>query len=115
MRIGIVGSREFSRLDLVRARIDDFPGGVTVVSGGARGVDLEAERYAREKGLEVVVCLADWDGLGKKAGFIRNQQIVDESDWVVAFWDGKSRGTADTVKKAKAAGKLVDVVVVSGG
>ena len=74
-----------------------LPKGTVVISGGARGVDGWAEAAARARGLEVEIYEADWKNLGPKAGPIRNQQIVSRSNEVVAFWDGKSRGTLNTL------------------
>ena len=62
-----------------------------VVSGGAQGADTVAEEAACQRGLTVLVLPADWDGLGRKVGPIRNQQIVDAADQLVTFWDGEGR------------------------
>lgn len=79
------------------------------------GVDEHAEQAAIECGLVVVSYPAKWkrpDGtVDKGAGFKRNQLIVDQADRVVAFWDGKSRGTKDTIDKARKAGKPVEIVL----
>lgn len=112
-RVAVVGSREYPNIGLVRTfvrRLAERDPGATVVSGNARGVDRAAEAAARYAGLKVVSLKADWDRYGKKmAGFIRNGQIVDACDVVAAFWDGSSNGTADTIGKAKVAGKPVSV------
>lgn len=108
-RIAIVGSRAYPRLDLVEAFVAALPVGTIVVSGGARGVDTVAEIVARDRGLEVIVFQADWDRLGRKAGPIRNAQIVANVDRVVAFWDGKSRGTLNTLLQADGAALPVEV------
>jgi hypothetical protein len=113
-RIAIVGSRGYLRGDLVERCVAALPAGSIVVSGGARGVDSFAEEAARRRGLEVRVFRADWDRLGAKAGPIRNSELVANADRVVAFWDGKSRGTLDTVSKALAAGLPVEVYDVDG-
>jgi hypothetical protein len=83
-----------------------YPGRlIVIVSGGARGVDETAEDEANKNGMPVVSYRPDWNGpLGKGAGFARNQLIVDQAEIVFAFWDGRSRGTLDTVDKARAAG-----------
>ena len=79
-------------------------------------MDSWAAEAAREAGLEVEVYLPDWDKHGKAAGFLRNTDIVAASDAILAFHDGVSRGTMDTVKKAKAAGKRASVITcLSGG
>lgn len=109
-RIAVVGSREYDNLDLVRRTVQSFEPGTVVISGGARGVDSEAERAAVEAGLETVVHRPDWDTHGKRAAFLRNQQIVEDCDEVYAFWDGKSRGTRMTIDIAYKAGKFVVVV-----
>jgi|GEM_PF-356086 len=112
-RVAVVGSREYPDLGLVRTfvrRLAERDSAATVVSGNARGVDRAAENAARAAGLEVTSLPADWDKHGpRKAGFIRNGQIVEACDAVAAFWDGNSGGTADTVRKAEAAGKPVSV------
>ena len=107
-RVAVVGSREYGDMELVRKFVRNLartqPEAV-VVSGGARGVDRTAEGEARACGLKVVSIKADWDTYGKRAGFLRNGTIVEQSDVVVAFWDGESRGTIDTATKAAGAGK----------
>ena len=65
----------------------------TVVSGGARGVDRMGEEWARYHGLPVERFLADWEAHGKRAGYVRNEQMAGESEAVIALWDGISRGT----------------------
>jgi predicted Rossmann fold nucleotide-binding protein DprA/Smf involved in DNA uptake len=116
VKVAIVGSRDFPRLELVGGKINALAvkaGGasnLTIISGGARGVDAEAERYARSIGAEVVVVPADWDGLGKSAGFIRNKEIVARAHRVVAFWDGESRGTMHTIGLALEYGRHLEVI-----
>lgn len=109
-RVAIVGSRKFPQLKAVEAFVDGLPAGTVVISGGAIGVDLTAEVAAKTRGLDVVSFPADWKRHGRRAGFIRNQLIVDAADIIVAFWDGKSKGTSHTVSLAKKAKKPVLVV-----
>lgn len=75
-----------------------------VVSGGARGVDRLGEQWARAVHLPCTVFPADWDRHGKAAGFIRNEEMARYADALIAIWDGKSRGTADMIARAKAHG-----------
>ena len=110
MKVAVVGSRDFPDMDVVRTFVSGLEEGTTVVSGGARGVDTVAERAARARGLHVEVHLPDWWTYPRAAGVVRNQKIVDSVDRVVAFWDGHSRGTADTIKRAKVRGIPVEVV-----
>lgn len=109
MKVAIVGSRGYARLNQVREYVHSLPKGTVVVSGGALGVDRMAEEAAKERGLDTLIYLPDWDK-GKGAGFVRNSAIVKACDRMVAFWDGKSRGTLDSINKAKKAGKAVLIV-----
>jgi hypothetical protein len=112
LRIAIVGSREYSDLEQVRLFVDLLPTATVVVSGGARGVDRTAADHARKRGLETEEHFADWNTHGKRAGYIRNQKLVDLSDHVVAFWDLQSKGTKHTIDLAEKAGKLLKVYTV---
>lgn len=76
------------------------PGQHTVVSGGAAGVDSWAAEFAEERGITVVVIRPNWKKHGRGAGFHRNTEIVLAGDDVIAYWDGQSRGTLDSIKKA---------------
>ncbi len=105
MRVAIVGSRDYPDIDHVLAYVRLLPPESVVVSGGARGVDEAAEAAALECGHRVESIAADWKNRGRRAGPERNAKVVERADRVVAFWDGKSRGTLDTIRKAVAAGK----------
>jgi hypothetical protein len=105
--IAIVGSRDFSNLELVRKFVANMDERDIVVTGGARGVDTAAQATALDYGLTVRVIKPDWKRYKRAAGMIRNEQIVEAADEVVAFWDGESRGTEDTINKARKAGKPV--------
>lgn len=83
---------------------------VVVVSGGARGADRVAEQWAKHWNAPILVMKAHWDIYGKQAGFIRNRKIVEAADEVVAIWDGKSRGTAHTLKLAKELNKPITII-----
>jgi len=98
-KIAIVGSRGFKRLDLIRAALGQMLP-CEVVSGGAPGVDREAERLARELRCPVRIFPADWQSLGREAGLIRNKEIVDYCDALLIFWDGDSPGTKHTLALA---------------
>lgn len=109
-RVAVVGSREYPYMQEVARFVESLPPGTVVVSGGARGVDFVAEVAARRAGLEVSIHKADWDGLGKRAGFVRNEAIVADCTRLVAFWDEQSKGTAHTIRLARRAGKPTTVV-----
>lgn len=108
-RIGIVGSRDYPHPSDIKNYVQNLPNGTVVVSGAARGVDSIAANEARRRGLEIIEFPADWSK-GRGAGFARNGKIVEASDEIVAFWDGKSRGTLDTITKARKAGKPVTII-----
>lgn len=95
--VAIVGSREYPEPERVKALVALLHEEATVVSGGARGVDRAADTAALNRGLMV----AEVSGRGGiPALFARNTVIVRGSDVVVAFWDGKSNGTRDSIEKA---------------
>lgn len=78
-----------------------------IISGGAKGADSLAKRYAIEHSIPIREHLPNWELHGKSAGYIRNKQIVDDCDFLVAFWNKKSKGTANSITLAEEAGKLV--------
>jgi hypothetical protein len=99
VKVGVVGSREFDDYEQLEHVLNQLNNVTCIVSGGAKGADSLGEKYADENGLEKIIHLPDWDTHGKGAGFVRNTAIVRDADLVVAFWDGKSRGTRDTISK----------------
>lgn len=113
MIVGVVGSRGYPSPTKVADFVRSLPAGTVVVSGGARGVDTWAVLAAQARGL---ACRETKPDLAKHPVFAlaakaRNREIVEESDEVVAFWDGESPGTPNTVAWAVALGKPVRVVL----
>ena len=110
--LAIVGSRSFASSALVEEYIEArFEGNyIGVVSGGAAGVDSWAAAAARKLGLPLEEFLPDYETHGRRAPLVRNTLIVDACDELVAFWDGQSRGTLDSIRKAVKAGKLVTII-----
>ena len=98
--LSIVGSRDYPALDQVTEFVVGLPSGTVIVSGGARGVDRQAVAAGNAFGFRTHTIPALWNTYGKRAGFIRNQLLVDTCQMVVAFWDLESRGTLDTIRKA---------------
>ena len=112
MIVAVVGSRKFKQLDLVTRFVQALPGNTHVVSGGALGPDTRAVLAAAVAGLFTTVLRPEWRRAGRydpAAGFKRNARIVQAADVVVAFWDGRSNGTRDSISKAKAMGKPVAI------
>jgi len=99
MKIAVVGSRSFDDYDLLVDTLSDFDIS-EIVSGGASGADSLAEKYAKLFLIPTNIIKPNWSLYGKAAGMIRNTDIVKSSDHVVAFWDGVSKGTANSIKTA---------------
>jgi hypothetical protein len=122
MILAVIGSREFDNypwlcqeLDRVHARRPI----TKIVSGGARGADRLGARYARERGIELQEFLAKWEVYNEQtgklekdlgAGHARNTDIINAVEGVVAFWDGRSPGTNNSIKKAEKRGIPVHIV-----
>lgn len=102
MRTAIVGSRGFEDYPYMVECLDNHPVPITkIISGGAKGADKLAEKYAQERGIPVETYLPDYGHYGKTAPLKRNIQIVEASEQLIAFWDGKSRGTSFTINEAR--------------
>lgn len=100
-RVIIAGGRDFNNyyglsqaMDRLLANVSDE---IIIMCGKARGADTLGEQYAKERGYKVRYFPADWDTYGKQAGFIRNEEMAKNADALVAFWDGKSRGTKSMI------------------
>jgi hypothetical protein len=93
MRVAIIGSRNAPADAVERIRKHLPPSTSEIVSGGADGIDTAAKELAKELGIPLKEFLPDYALFGKRAPLVRNDQIVDYADMVLAFWDGESRGT----------------------
>ena len=101
LKILVCGGRDFEDKHVFAKHLD-LLNPTHLISGGARGADTLSELYSKSRQIKCVVVPADWDKHGKSAGFIRNQEMIDmKPDLVVAFWDGVSNGTKDTISRAK--------------
>jgi len=103
MRIIIAGSRGYRGgvLGIESAIRDSGFTVTTVISGVAKGADLAGEWWAKSKGIPCERFPAQWNEFGKSAGMIRNQQMADAADALIALWDGKSRGTEAMIRMMK--------------
>src|SRR5262245_3004165 len=116
MRVASVGSRHYPTMNDVRFYISKlaarkWDGGLMIVSGGIEdGVDAVAFETAEALGLETMIWKPDYDQYGRAAPLVRNGAIVADADLVVAFWDGISPGTHDTIKKALKAHRHTEVI-----
>jgi hypothetical protein len=111
MRVVIAGGREFNNYELLREICDEhISPDSEIVSGGARGTDTLGERYAKERGFDTKLFPADWKTHGRKAGPIRNKEMADYGDMLIAFWDGKSSGTKNMIENSKKLGLIVHII-----
>jgi|AntRauTorckE6833_2_1112554.scaffolds.fasta_scaffold00137_38 hypothetical protein len=110
-KIIIAGGRTFNNWDYLVDCVNSTepPDPFQVVSGGAKGADALGERYAVDNNYPIKKFPADWNKYGKGAGPIRNEQMADYADGLIAFWDQKSRGTAHMISTAKAKGLEVKI------
>ena len=109
MKTAIIGSRGITDIDIgayLPADTDE------IVSGGAKGVDTLAREYAEKHGIKLTEFLPEYAKYKRGAPLKRNEQIIDYADMILAFWDGKSKGTKFVIEKARAAGKDVRVIVI---
>ncbi|MBE6554198.1 MAG: DUF2493 domain-containing protein [Ruminococcaceae bacterium] len=107
MKIAVVGSR-----NLTEVAIDKYISSCEeIVSGGAVGVDSCAAKYAAENGIKCTVFLPQYERYGRAAPIIRNKEIVDYADKVIAFWNGESKGTLSIIKYAKKMNKPCEVIL----
>jgi hypothetical protein len=112
LRILVCGGRDYDNVDKVYEVLDEFPTEeLLIIHGGARGADSLAGVWAFERGVQVTRYPADWEKYGKRAGYVRNQQMLDEGkpDLVIAFPGG--RGTAMMIDIAEKA--AVNVLKIS--
>ena len=111
MNLAIVGGRDFNDSALFAESVAPFMDKITtVVSGGASGADTMAKSFANDNLIPYVVFLPDWTKYGRAAGPMRNRQIVDASDALLAFWDGVSKGTKSSINYAKKRGIPVTII-----
>ena len=128
MELGVVGSRTITDYDVVRNAINKSPWydkskdrviatmgepRVTIVSGGAKGVDTSADLFASKNNLDIEIMEPDYtDWSGEHPAVRRNTKIVAKSDAIVAVWNGRSSGTRDTIDKSLDRGVPIYVEVV---
>jgi YspA, cpYpsA-related SLOG family len=113
IQLGIVGSRGFANYPLLEKTIDNLSETYclrTIISGGAHGADRLAEMYATNHGIQMKVYVPDYKKYARGAPWQRNKEIVQNSDVVVAFWDGVSKGTAHTISVAEKLRKKLIIV-----
>jgi hypothetical protein len=111
-KLAIIGSRNFNDYDLLIEKVGKIENIEAIISGGASGADALAQQYAKDNGLPILIYYPDWDGIGRAAGFIRNQQIVNKCDELIAFVVNESKGSMHSVTLAKEKGVKVHLVKI---
>ena len=114
-RVIIAGCRDFADYELLKEKCDFYlqnkeKEDIVIVSGHASGADALGERYAQERGLQLETYPADWKAHGRAAGPIRNENMARVANALIAFWDGKSRGTKNMIETARKYNLKVAVV-----
>lgn len=112
-RIVVAGCRNFNDYEIAKNYIDlclnEIKEKYTLVfvSGGCKGADSLGQRYAKENGYKVEIYHANWKIYGRAAGPKRNKKMAEISDYVICFWDSKSRGTKSMIEYAKNLNKIL--------
>ncbi len=111
MKLAIIGSRTFDDPKLLEETFityfcewdsNQWIHNVTeIVSGGAKGADRAGAELAKDWDIKLTEFIPDWEKHGKRAGFIRNEDIIKNSDFVLALWCGSSKGTGNSLSIAK--------------
>ena len=107
LRVIVAGSRTFNDYKYLCEILDKYiPLFIEeIVCGDAAGADSMGAQWASERGFRVKHFPAQWDKYGRAAGMIRNKEMGDYADYLIAFWDGKSVGTKNMIEYMKAQGK----------
>ena len=121
-KIIVAGSRDFNDYELLKLEINNFitncennlnasNNKIEIISGNARGADKLGEKYAKEYNYSCSIKPADWNKYGKRAGYLRNADMAQEANALIAFWDGKSKGTNHMIQLAKQANLTIKIVL----
>ena len=115
MKVIIAGTRTFNNYQLLCNTIKELNINIDeIVCGGAKGADALGAKYAKENNIPIKYFLADWDKYGKGAGPIRNHQMGDYADYLIAFWNKKSKGTLDMINYMQQIGKHGKIIYYRG-
>jgi len=117
-RIVVAGCRDYTDYESAKSYIDFCISRIKneytliFVSGACKGADQLGERYAKENGYQIEYYPADWNKYGRSAGPKRNLQMAKVSDYVICFWDLKSKGTKSMIENARNLGKKIKIKVI---
>lgn len=111
LKLIVAGGRDFNDYQMLVRELTTLAEGtyanraISIVSGVARGADALGAHFAKEHNVKLYEFPAEWDRYGKLAGFIRNEQMGNFADALLAFWDGESSGTKNMIHFMRASGK----------
>ena len=116
MKVIIAGSRHLKCKDLIFKKLDEMKDMIDeVVCGEAIGADSIGKEWAIKNKIKVKSFPAEWDKYGRVAGPIRNMDMGDYADYLIAFWDGSSTGTKHMFTYMQQIGKHGEVVLIKHG
>jgi hypothetical protein len=104
MVVAVIGSRSCNDISFVFSVLDEVSKEhpiTKIISGGSRGADSFGKMWADKNGIPTTIFYPNWELYGKRAGFVRNIDIIESSEFVLAFWDGLSKGTKHSIDIAK--------------
>ncbi len=110
MKIAIIGSRNLIVTDFEKYLPENTS---EIVSGGAKGIDSCAKKFALKKNIKITEFLPEYNKYGRIAPLKRNDLIIDYSDMVIAFWDGKSNGTKYVIDNCKRKNKPIKIYLAN--
>lgn len=118
MKVIIAGGRDFKNYDKLKRECDSIFKNLQLVNpiivcGLAKGADLLGKQFAEENGYEVIECPANWELYGKSAGYKRNSEMAECADFLIAFYDGKSKGTSHMIQIMKDLEKFIFLIPYS--
>ncbi|MDY6915880.1 MAG: SLOG family protein [Candidatus Cloacimonadota bacterium] len=112
MKLAVIGSKKFNNFQLLTSEIEKENNLTKIISGAAPGTDSLARRYAIQNNIPLLEFPPDYAKNGAEAKHVRDRQIVDHSEKVLAFWDGVCQGTKYTMNYARQQNVPVRVVWV---
>lgn len=115
MKVIIAGGRDFDDYDLLCKSVDYYLSNVEkieieIVSGGAKGADILGEMYAKKRGFPIKKFVPDWSYHGKRAGYLRNEDMAIYADALIVFWDEMSKGTKHMIDLAELHGLKTRII-----
>jgi hypothetical protein len=112
MKLAVIGSRSFDNYDLLNNEISSLDIKITeIISGGAKGADYLAEKWALQNNIQLTIIKPRWNIFGRGAGIKRNEEIIQNCHYCIAFWDGKSKGTFSSIKLCEKYSKPNKIIV----